>query len=185
MRPVRPVPEIETDRLLLRGWRDNDRDPYRDMRADPDVVRYLPGAEALVPLADEIADGRIKHFKKGWRRGYGVWAVEERASGTFVGYAGLDRVSERSRDVEVLYGFAKSFWGRGYAREAARAALQYGFETLGLERVVGFAVKENVASQRVLKAIGLQEVGPVDYGGFEVLGFAVERATGTPSRGAS
>ena len=179
------IPVLETSRLQLRAFTDDDRPLYAAMRADPDVIRYLPGGEALVPFADEIAVSRLKRFREGWSRGFGIWAVEDRETRGFVGYCGLDAGGSRSQDVEVLYGFARAHWGKGYAREAASAALVFGFERLHLPRIVGFAVAKNGASRRVLEAIGLAFQGEVDYAGFPVMAFGREREVWMKERSAA
>lgn len=171
-RPTADVPVIETERLRLRGFTPEDKPVYAAMRADPDVVRYLVGGEALIPFAEEIADSRIAAFRKGWANGFGVWAVEERETGRFLGQCGLARL-ERSSEVEVLYAFARPAWGKGYAREAARAALAFAFGTAGLPRVVAFVVPQNEASSRVLEAVGLTAQGETSYNDFPVLGYAI------------
>ena len=176
------IPTLRTDRLTLRAFADADRAAYAALRADPDVVRFLPGGEALVPFADQIADSRLAAFRDAWDAGYGVWAVEETATGAFVGQAGLAAM-DRSSAVEVLYALARPFWGRGYAREAAAAALRFGFETVGLDRIVGFVVPENTASARVLEAVGLRTTGETSYNGFTVRGFAIEAAEWRASSG--
>lgn len=175
MREIR-IPTVTTERLTLRPFTAADRPAYAALRADPDVVRYLPGGEALVPFAAEIAESRIASFHNGWSRGYGVWAIEETATGSFVGQAGLASL-ERSADVEVLYALARRFWGRGYAREAAAASLRFGFETVGLARIVAYVVPDNAASARVLAAVGLHPTGDTDYNGFTVRGFEIDAAT--------
>lgn len=167
-----PTPVIETDRLRLRGFTLDDRPAYAAMRADPDVVRFLIGGEALIPFAEEIAESRIRAFREAWSADFGVWAVEDKATGRFLGQAGLARL-ERSSDVEVLYAFVRDAWGKGYAREAARAALGFGFETVGLPRIVAFVVPENTASARVLEAVGLSALGETVYNGFPVRGYAI------------
>lgn len=169
------IPTVVTDRLTLRGFDAADQPDYAALRGDPDVVRYLPGGEALVPFAAEIAASRIAAFRHGWKRGFGVWAIEERSTGAFAGQAGLAAM-ERSSEVEVLYALARPFWGRGYAREAAAAALRFGFEAVGLDRIVGFVVPGNRASVRVLEAVGLRPTGDTTYNGFTVHGFAITAA---------
>ncbi len=166
------VPVIETERLRLRGFTEADKPAYAAMRADPDVVRYLVGGEALIPFAEEIADSRIAAFRKAWSAGFGVWAVEERETGRFLGQTGLAKL-ERASDVEVLYAFARPAWGKGYAREAARAALAFAFGPAGLDRVVAFVVPQNAASTRVLEAVGLSALGETRYNDFPVLGYAI------------
>lgn len=172
MRDAR-IPTVTTERLTLRGFETADRPAYAALRGDPEVVRYLPGGEALVPFAEEIAASRIAAFREGWKRGFGVWAVTGTATGEFMGQAGLAAM-ERSDDIEVLYALARPYWGKGYAREAAAAALRFGFETLGLARIVGFVVPGNQASVRVLEAVGLRPTGDTTYNGFTVHGFAIE-----------
>lgn len=175
------IPTVRTERLTLRGFSATDRDAYAALRGDPDVVRYLPGGEALLAFAEQIADSRIAAFREGWKRGFGVWAVEETATGAFVGQAGLAAM-DRSAAVEILYALARPFWGQGLAREAAAAALRFGFESVGLERVVGYVVPENRASVRVLEAVGLRSTGRTAYNGFTVESFAIE-ASEWPCRG--
>ena len=166
------APVIETERLRLRGFTAEDKPDYAALRADPDVVRFLPGGEALVPFAEEIADSRITAFRQGWSAGFGVWAVEEKATGRFLGQTGLARL-ERSSDVEILYALARGGWGRGYAREAARAAVAFGFERVGLPRLTAFVVPENTGSCRVLEAVGFTATGESTYNGFTVAGYVL------------
>ncbi len=181
------IPTVRTERLILRGFAPGDHADFAALRGDPDVVRYLPGGEALVPFAEQIANTRMAAFHDAWDCGYGVWAIEEASTGAFVGQAGLAAM-DRTSDVEVLYALARRFWGRGYAREAAAAALRFGFETVGLERIVGYVVPENTASARVLEAVGLRFTGDTTYNGFTVRAFAIEATDwpidagpGTPS----
>lgn len=172
--PGARIPTIETGRLRLRPFTPQDQPAYAALRGDPDVVRFLPGGEALVPFAEEIAQSRIQAFIDAWRTGFGVWAVEEKATGAFLGQAGLAKL-DRSTDVEVLYALTRPAWGKGYAREAARASLDFAFETLGLSRVVAFVMPANTGSSRVLEAIGMRSLGEMTYNDFAVLGYAITR----------
>ncbi len=179
------IPTVRTERLTLRGFAPDDHAAYAALRGDPDVVRYLPGGEALVPFAEQIATTRMTAFRDAWERGFGVWAVEETGTGAFVGQAGLAAM-DRESEVEVLYALGRRFWGHCYAREAAAAALRFGFETVGLERIVGYVVPDNTASARVLEAVGLRCTGETTYNGFSVRAFAIEATdwragTGTPT----
>ena len=146
------------------------------------MVRYLVGGEALIPFAAQIAESRIAGFREAWTAGFGVWAVEERATGRFIGQAGLTRLG-RSSDVEVLYAFERRAWGRGYAREAVRAVLGFAFETVLLRRVVGFVMPQNRASIRVLDATGFAASGPRSFNGFSVLGYAITAEAWAANRG--
>ena len=166
------APVIETERLRLRGFTAEDKPDYAALRADPDVVRFLPGGEVLVAFAAEIADSRIQAFRQAWSDGFGVWAVEEKATGRFLGQAGLARL-ERSSDVEILYALARDSWGRGYAREAARAVVAFAFERVRLRRLTAFVVPQNIRSRRVLEAVGFASTGERAYNGFTVAGYAL------------
>lgn len=172
------IPEIETERLVLRGFTDADLPAFTDLRADPEVIRFMPGGEVLAPFAREIALGRIKRYRKEWSRGFGVWAIEERRTGAMIGYAGLEPGDGAgpSRGLELMYVLARSAWGTGYGREAAGACLDFAFDRLGLDRVAALTAEENLASRRVLQVIGMRCLGRVEYNGFQVLGFEMAPA---------
>ncbi len=113
------MPEIETERLILREWRESDLDPYARMCSDPEVMRYLPGVLDREGSEEQIA-GFVRHWEE---RGFGLWAVEHRATGTFIGFAGLLRQEnwpEGEHKTEVGWRLDCSFWGWGLATEAAR-----------------------------------------------------------------
>ena len=167
------IPRVETDRLILRGFLDADLKAFTELRADPEVIRFMPGGEVLAPFAREIAIGRIKRYRKEWARGFGVWAIEERATGAVIGYAGLEPGdgTDSAHEAELMYVLARSAWGRGHGREVARACLDFAFDRLGLKRVTALTAEGNAASRRVLEAIGMRDLGRVEYNGFQVLSF--------------
>lgn len=145
---------IETERLLMRAWRDDDLEPFAALNADPEVMQYFPG-----PLTREASDalvGRIcAHFDE---HGYGAWALEVRASGEFAGFTGLllqTFSAHFTPAVEVGWRLDRSMWKRGYATEAACAALGYGFDVVGLDEVVSMTAIGNIASRRVMERIGM------------------------------
>jgi RimJ/RimL family protein N-acetyltransferase len=146
--------ELRTKRLLMRRWRPADRAPFASMNADPRVMEYFPillSSEASNALADRID----AHFA---RYGYGLWAVEIPGVSAFAGYAGLAIPAIEAPfmpAVEIGWRLAAEYWGRGYATEAARAALSFGFEQLGLTEIVSFTVPANVRSRRVMERIGM------------------------------
>src|SRR3712207_5148513 len=113
--------EIETDRLLLRRWREEDLDAYTRICADPEVMRYMGG-----PRTRQRCEEQIAWFVQHWEeRGFGLWAVEEKATGAFIGRIGLlchDDWPEDEHKTEVGWLLERSFWGRGLATEGARAA---------------------------------------------------------------
>jgi RimJ/RimL family protein N-acetyltransferase len=145
--------EISTERLIMRSWRESDLPSWAAMNADPEVRRYVgplltPGqAEAWVLNFQDDLD----------RRGFGFWALEVRASGDFIGFTGLDIVEEEMpvTGVEIGWRLARSAWGHGYATEAARAALEYGFGILTLPEIVAITMAANLRSQAVMERIGM------------------------------
>ena len=144
-----------TDRLQLRQWKNEDREPFAAMNADPAVMEYFP---ALLSRAESDAgiDRQIAHIKK---YGFGFWAVETRADRRFIGFVGIKTVSENmpfAPAVEIGWRLAADAWGKGYATEAARASLQVGFELLGLEEIVSFTVPGNVRSRAVMEKLGMK-----------------------------
>jgi RimJ/RimL family protein N-acetyltransferase len=148
------VPEIRTERLLLRGWRPSDRAGHAAMNADPDVMRHFP---AVMTAAE--SDAMLERMATHWsEHGFGLWAVEWTADGAFLGFTGLTRPSFEARftpAVEVGWRFAREAWGHGYATEAAQAALGFGFEIVGLSEIVSFTVPANERSWRVMERIGM------------------------------
>lgn len=144
---------IETERLVLRDWRDSDLAPWAAMNADPAVREHLGPV-----LTAEQAEASARNFQDDLDRyGYGFWAVEVRQSGGFIGFTGLDRVDEESPvdGVEIGWRLARSAWGHGYATEAARAVLSHGFETLGLKEILAITTATNTRSQAVMRRLGM------------------------------
>ncbi|MFB7652595.1 MULTISPECIES: GNAT family N-acetyltransferase [unclassified Streptomyces] len=153
--------ELRTDRLVLRRWRDSDLAPWAAMNADPEVREHLGD-----PLTREQSDASVAGFQADFdRRGYGWWAVEVRATGEFIGFAGLDEVEEGLpfTGVEIGWRLARSAWGRGYASEAARAVLAHGFEVLDLPEILAVTTATNVRSQAVMRRIGMTRDAADDF----------------------
>jgi RimJ/RimL family protein N-acetyltransferase len=168
------VTDLETARLLLRSWREEDLDAYARICADPEVMRYLSGTMTRDQAAQQM-ERWMRHWKE---RGFGVWAAEEKASGAFIGFIGLlyhEEWPEGEHKTEVGWRLDRSFWGRGLATEGARASLQHGFEALGLERVISIIHPKNVASRRVAEKAGLTLRGETRFKGFDVVWYAIDR----------
>ncbi|MGW7333246.1 GNAT family N-acetyltransferase [Streptomyces sp. NPDC054840] len=145
--------ELPTDRLVLRLWRDSDLDPWAAMNADPEVRQHLGD-----PLTREQSEASMVRFRAAFdRRGYGWWAVEVRATGEFIGFAGMDHVDDGMpfTGVEIGWRLARAAWGLGYATEAARAVLAHGFDTLGLPEILAVTTAGNLRSQAVMRRIGM------------------------------
>jgi RimJ/RimL family protein N-acetyltransferase len=152
---------IQTERLLLRRWRDADREPFAALNADPAVTQHLQG-----PMTRDRSDAFIERIEAWWdERGWGLWAIEVLGVAPFVGYVGLwpaDYVTGAPM-VEVGWRLAREHWGHGYVTEAARAALRFGFEVVGLAEIVSFTVPQNERSWRVMERIGLRRDPAGDF----------------------
>ena len=150
------TPVIETSRLLLREWRESDKAPYAALNGDPVVMEHFPST-----LTPEQSDEMVDRMRATWdARGYGLWAVEVKADGRFIGFIGLSSPgwdAHFTPAVEVGWRLAKEAWGYGYAPEGARAALDYGFTNVDLPRdeIVSFTTVGNAKSRRVMEKIGL------------------------------
>jgi RimJ/RimL family protein N-acetyltransferase len=147
---------LSTGRLLLRPWRDEDVAAFEELSADPDVMEYL------LPLPGWV-DRKCAHWEK---YGFGQWVVEIPGEASFIGVVGLETVSYEAHfipAVEVAWRLARAYWGKGYATEAARAALEYGFEELGLDVIVALTVPANWRSRRVMERLGMTRAPEDDF----------------------
>lgn len=152
---MRPDTILSTERLSLRRWSGEDLAPFARLNADPGVMRFFPSALSAAE-SDAFARRIEEHFEQ---RGYGLYAVEERATGDFIGFIGFQVATFEASFTpctEIGWRLAREYWGRGYATEGARACLRYGFSTLGLEEIYSFTAAVNLPSIAVMKRIGLQ-----------------------------
>ena len=169
------IPTLETERLRLRPLRESDFEDYAALYADPEVLRYLgSGPEPW----DRGRCWRHMAFLKGhWElAGAGMWAVELRETGGFLGLIGF-AAPEGWPGFELAWTLARPFWGRGYATEGARAALAYGFKVQRRDRVVSLIHPENQASIRLAERLGERLQGRVEVLGREHLIYGVERVS--------
>jgi RimJ/RimL family protein N-acetyltransferase len=150
--PNATPPSIKTDRLILRRWLDQDLEPFAALNNDPEVMRFFP---ALQDRAQSVA--LIERTEQSFaQNGFGLWAVEEQSSGELIGFVGLASPKFEAHFtpcVEVGWRLAKKFWGKGYAQEAARAAVQDGFDRLGLTEIVSFTSTLNLPSIKVMERL--------------------------------
>jgi RimJ/RimL family protein N-acetyltransferase len=154
--------EPETGRILLRQWRDSDREPFARLNADRRVMEYFPS-----PLSrsesDAIADRCHALIAE---RGWGFWAAELKGATTFLGFVGLHVPSDElpfSPCVEIGWRLAHAHWGKGYATEAAMAALRVGFDKLSLDEIVSFTTIGNLKSQAVMKRLGMTMIDTFEH----------------------
>lgn len=147
-----PVATLQTPRLRLREWCDDDLAPHRALNLDRDVRRFFPSL--LAPYESDGLAGSIRGLMA--RQGWGFWAVEERGGAPFIGFIGLAFVTfpPLEGQVEVGWRLARSAWGRGYATEGATAAVRFAFTALGLRELVSFTVPANAPSRRVMEKLG-------------------------------
>jgi ribosomal-protein-alanine N-acetyltransferase len=168
------IPTLTTARLNLRPFTTSDVDPLHRILTVGDVLRYYPTPD---PPARDRVERLIAHQLKQWEEhGYGWWAAEFRENGALIGWNGLQYLPE-TEETEVGYLLARGFWGQGLATEGAWASVQYGFERLGLQTIIGITHPDNIASQRVLTKLGMSLTGPAHYFGMDCLHFAVDRAS--------
>jgi RimJ/RimL family protein N-acetyltransferase len=157
---VDAIPVIETPRLLLRPWREEDLAPYADMNADPDVRRFMFPAR---PLSAQESAREIDVMVDQWRRlGFGHWAVELKETGALIGRTGAKRHADWDLDpenTEVGWLYARVAWGRGLATEGAIAAVRFLLEDVGRPEVISIARLDNLASHRVMRKAGLEWAG--------------------------
>lgn len=154
--------EPVTERLRLRQWQAKDYQSFADLNADPKVMEYFPSA--LDKAASDAMVDKCRMLIE--ERGWGLWAVELKATGEFIGLVGLHIPSAELPSapcVEIGWRLAAKYWGDGYATEAAKAALKVAFEKLDLEEIVSFTTLQNQRSQRVMKKLGFKFAEEFDH----------------------
>ena len=145
---------LETDRLVIREWRDEDIAPFASLNADKEVMRYF--VEPLTYEQSALMVEKVRYVYDEY--GYTFYAVEEKCSGHFVGLTGIAPVFFEVDFVPVIeigWRMARPFWGKGYAPEAARAVLNYARDELGISEIVSFTAELNKNSMRVMEKIGM------------------------------
>ncbi len=149
---------FETERLVFRDWEDRDFEPFAVMNADPDVMRYFPA-----PLNMEQSQDFLRLIQAEIRdKGYGLWPVELKQGGVFIGYIGLhDSTFESSFTpcIEIGWRLLKEHWHLGFATEGARGVLDYAKRTLGFKEIYSFTTLNNHSSESVMQKIGMGKVG--------------------------
>ena len=151
-----------SERLILRRWRERDREPFARMNCDPQVMEFMP-APLTREESDALVDRAEAHFAA---HGFGPWAAELKAMGKFIGFIGLSIPRFEAHFtpcVEIGWRLAAAHWGRGLATEGAQAAVDHAFRNLGLVELVSFTSVGNVRSRRVMEKIGMTHDAADDF----------------------
>ncbi|MFI6630075.1 GNAT family N-acetyltransferase [Nonomuraea fuscirosea] len=153
---------MDTERLIMRRWREEDREPFAAMNADPEVMEHFPA-----PLSRQESDVLVDKIEAQFDRlGYSLWALEVRASGQFIGFTGLALQTFDAPflpAVEIGWRLARPAWGQGYATEAARRAVTYAFDEAGLDAIISMTAASNLRSQAVMRRLGLTRDPAEDF----------------------
>ena len=168
------TPILETARLILRQYTEDDALAFFELNSDPEVMRYVP--DESMKTVDEAREILITHPLTDYRNhGFGRWACILKSTGEHIGFCGPKYLPEIS-DVDLGFRFTPSNWGKGYATEAARACVNYGFSRLRFDHIVGLSEADNRASIRVLEKVGMQFTGIVSLFGYEFRRYIIYRA---------
>jgi len=158
------IPRIKTARLTLRPFTIQDAEPLHQILGIPRVLEYFPSSDPPdLERVQKLVQKQIDHWSD---HGYGWWAVEPNGEGELIGWSGLQYLPETD-EIEIGFLLSKPYWGKGLATESALAGLDYGFNSLGIEEIIGIVHPENVASQKVLEKIGLIYQEQAEYFGMD------------------
>ena len=164
------IPTLKTTRLTLRPFTKQDARPLCQILSVPGVLEYFPSSDAPdLERVQKLVQKQIDHWGV---HDYGWWAVEPIEEGELIGWSGLQYLPETD-EIEISYLLGKPYWGKGLATESAIAGLDYGFKSLGIEKIIGIVHPENVASQKVLEKIGLRFQEQTEYFGMECYKYLV------------
>jgi RimJ/RimL family protein N-acetyltransferase len=168
-----PLP-LQTERLVIRPYSEDDATALHEVFGSPEVMTWTPSAPSkdVAETAQRLA--RTMAFTARQPPGFGLWALELKESTEFLGQVGLFPVEGKGPEVEVAYELAPRVWGHGYATEAARALLDYGFGELGLRRIVALILPDNARSRNVASKCGLTPGGPGRFYGLDLVVYARE-----------
>jgi len=172
-------PTLYTERLQLREWRLEDADAALQIYGDPEVMHFLGDGKPVADLASQQQwlTERIAHYRNPEHKGYGPWAMVQRDTKQVIGTMLLKQLPPSSDQIEIGWHLARRVWGNGYASEAARVVLQYGFLDLSLERIFAVIKPGNIRSAAVARRIGMQLVERTKryYGGEELDLYVADR----------
>jgi [ribosomal protein S5]-alanine N-acetyltransferase len=172
---------LETDRLILRHYTEDDAPAFFQLNSDPEVMRYVPD-QPIIDV-DEARKTLVAYPIADYsRHGYGRWACCLKATGAHIGFCGLKHLPETG-EVDLGFRLMQEQWGKGLATEAARGCVQYGFAELHLHEIVGLSHPDNHGSISVLEKIGMQFTGIVSPYGWPMRRYRIGRSAGPNSSG--
>ena len=164
---------LETERLLIRKFTLDDLDKLIELRSDEEVIKYLGGKKMQNPQAIEK---RLNFYINCYEKfGFGVCAMIWKATNEMFGWSGLQPL-EDTGEIELGYGMKKEFWGKGIGYECASVWLEFGFERVGLERIVAIAYPENEASRRIMEKCGMKYEKTETHYGAECVFYAISKS---------
>ena len=149
--------KYQTERLILRQWQESDLVPFAEMNSGPEVMKYFPKTLSFEETLEMY--NRCKDNKNG----FGLYVAEEKISGKFIGFVGLNIPSYMPECVEIGWRLQKEFWRKGYATEAAKKWLEIGFNEYDLKEIISFTTPQNIKSQDVMKRIGMKRDEKRDF----------------------
>jgi RimJ/RimL family protein N-acetyltransferase len=164
------IPTLSTPRLVLRPWLLEDADTLFLILQEPDILKFFPPTTFTLDKTQRYIQHQLRHWQE---RGYGHWAVTKKDDQSVLGWCGLEYLPETDEN-EVAYLLSHRVWGRGFATEAAQAAMRFGLETTGLEAIIGLVHPENIGSIHVLEKCGLSFVDRKVYWGLEMCRYRIE-----------
>jgi len=165
------IPTLTTPRLVLRPFAPEDTTSLYRILNEPNIMQYFPNTEPPgMERVQKIIENQLAHWEE---HNLGWWAVVPKGQTELIGWNGLQYLPETD-EVEVGYLLSQQFWGQGYATEGARASLKFGFDQLGLKRIIGLTHPDNKASQKVLLKCGLEFIDLANYFNMQVHCYAVE-----------
>jgi [ribosomal protein S5]-alanine N-acetyltransferase len=164
------IPTLETTHLILRPWVQEDTGALFRILQEPDILHYFPPTAFTLEKTQRYINHQLNHWQE---RGYGHWAVTLKEDDRLIGWDGLEYLPETDEN-EVAYLLSHQVWRRGYATEAAQAAVKYGLEIAELPAIIGLVHPENIGSIRVLEKCGLTFIDRKEYWGLEMCRYRIE-----------
>jgi RimJ/RimL family protein N-acetyltransferase len=167
---------FESQRLFVREFTESDADAAFRFYGDPEIMKYIGAGNSHITEDKKLLSmqRRCSYYKE--HPGYGVWAVVEKQNGELIGHTALVKMSSKENpEIELAYLIRRDKWGNGFATEIARSTLAFGFERLGLEKILAVTHQLNANSYRVLEKCGMKRTGTRDYTGVSMFEYMAQK----------